>query len=62
MNRLTSRTLKALAPAGSHTAQYVSTSDVPNSGRSSTVRNSGTSTTMPGMNSVASTAAVTTLA
>ena len=59
MNRFTSSTLKALAPAGSHTAQYESTSDVPNNEQVEHVEQAD-STTMPGMNSVASTATLTT--
>ena len=49
--------MKALAPAGSQTAQNVLMSDVPKSGGSRIVRYSGTSSTTAGTNSVISTSA-----
>ena len=51
-NRFTMITLNALAPAGSQTAQYDVQQRVPTIGRWSTVRNSGTSSTTGGTNSV----------
>ncbi len=54
--RITSSTLNALAPAGSHTAQNVLMSEWPMSGGLRIVRYSGTSSTTAGMNRVASTA------
>ena len=54
-NRFTMITLNALAPAGSQIAQYEFSSEMPTIGRSSTVRNSGTSSTTGGTNSVIST-------
>ncbi len=58
-NRFTMITLNALAPAGSQIAQYEFSSEMPTIGRSSTVRNSGTSSTTGGTNSVISTKMVT---
>src|SRR6188472_1451448 len=54
-NRLTTMTLKADAPAGSHTAQKVSNRRTWTTGTSRTVRYSGTSSTTAGTNRVART-------
>ena len=56
--RFISTTLKALAPAGSQTAQYVLSSDPAGPGGSRIVRYNGTRRTTPGMNNVARTAAL----